>query len=465
MYDKIELNWKLKISNNLNILKKIIYFSKSFFVILFSILSGFILDYVINKILWRNIIIDWNLLLSIYNNLSYFQVIWILFLAYISYYLFSTILNIKFNSVLYKNINDNEISEYRIYNFLNWINKLWFFSKLNFYFSNIKKYFSSAIEKDYWKFKNFSVLKKKKLVIVFDEMDKFYDKISINNNDETDKVELLFNIIGTLKYMFFNKWTDIHFIFIFWKEIYDYFRINLNTDDDLFTNIFSNIIYHWISKNEEVIFKNPLEDLNKKVNIDLNSYLYINHLCNLRHLNNKIENYYNIKEIINYKIPKKEDIEYVYNIFYNFIYLIIEYYLDKNFTYNSLIFYKRYIESNSGMFKNTFLNNVIKVSDNKINSIEILLKKDLSYRDYMINKLLKVKNYIIDQKWGYVDINETLQYFENWDKWLDNLYKEWYEDFKILLKFYIINIYIENSKSSNRKDLKIDNKNLYINLK
>lgn len=213
-----------------------------------------------------------------------------LFIAFIlivlNFLVFRTIFNANFKARLERTLYNDEIAEYKLTenirefskNLVNiWYKILWyeinlkyllaFFSYLiilfllyKLYISwffilfsitifiisvwslyNLLTYFSNNIIRILCFIKEKAKWKKRKLVIVIDELDKLLDLDKWIGKGNMDMVDI-FDLLWKLKTLFFDNTWAIFFV-VTNKDAYNYYLENKHIEDDLVSNIFNKVLY------------------------------------------------------------------------------------------------------------------------------------------------------------------------------------------------------------------------------
>lgn len=167
-----------------------------------------------------------------------------LFIAFIliilNFLVFRTIFNAHFKARLERTLYNEEIAEYKLTE-----NIKTFHNKRSF-FHGFKKIFSlSEYQKVFWKIISFLkgvfFWKKRKLVIVIDELDKLLDLDKWIGKGNMDMVDI-FDLLWKLKTLFFDNTWAIFFV-VTNKDAYNYYLENKHSEDDLVSNIFNKVLY------------------------------------------------------------------------------------------------------------------------------------------------------------------------------------------------------------------------------
>ncbi len=422
----------------------------------------------INYILWKfNIEILW---ISFWIWSNAVQLFISLLLIVLSFLIFRTILNVHFNSKIERSLYNDDIAEYKLNeNIRSFSIKKWLID----YFVYIKITFTSVYKNlfhfYFWK-RNFKIIlfwiiifvlviilelifkiitiwicvlyfvwkyiynnywnnKKRKFVIIIDELDKLLDfeKASWKHNLN---IKDIFDILWKLKTLFFDNTWAVFFV-VTNKDAYDYFLEHRHAEDDLISNIFNKVVYLPMNRKENFQFNNTFkievwtdkENKEKKEEIEngFMDWLYYKSHWNWRKANFILNQNLESRDII----FNKKEVDYEMK-FYNFMNILYD-----MFFYKTNNKFKKYIKPtwclslcvkhliiNKDSDYNDILSELIKwisEDDNKLiyDKINILKDKYLSnesnftkysyvfssvdkisweeaYRDYIFNNILNV---------------------------------------------------------------------------
>ena len=376
----------------------------------------------INYLLWQfNIKILW---ISFWVWLDTIQLVVSLLLILLSFFIFRTILNFHFNSKIQRSLYNDDIAEYNLNeNIFNFSYKKWLIDYLEYIKIIFKSFYKNLFNFYFWK-SNFKIIlfwiilllliftwelvfkiiivwilsiyfvwkniynkywnsKKRKFVIIIDELDKLLDfeKAFWKNNLN---IKDIFDILWKLKTLFFDNTWAVFFV-VTNKDAYDYFLEHRHAEDDLISNIFNKVVYLPMNRKEnfqlnntfkiEMLTDNKENEENEEKFMD---WLYYKSHWNWRKANFILNQNLESKEII----FKKKEIDYEMK-FYNFMNILYD-----MFFYKTNDEFKKYIKPKWCL--SLFVSNFI-------------INKESVYKD-IISKLIKwisQKN----NKWIYEKID------------------------------------------------------------
>jgi len=219
--------------------------------------------------------------------------------------------------------------------------------------------------------KDFTKNKKRKLVIVIDELDKLLD-LDKKNDGSNVSMKDIFDLLWKLKTLFFDNQWAVFFV-VTNKDAYDYYLENRYSEDDLISNIFNKVLYLPMTKKENFNLNRTfeIEWIEKNKSEYMNQWLYYKSHWNWRKANFILNQRISWKEII---IDKKE-VEYDKK-FYKFMDILYDMFFDETG--------KKFLEYTKKDEKfYYFVENYL----NKKNSLSTEVFNPLSY-SVIINKLL-----------------------------------------------------------------------------
>ena len=344
-------------------------------------------DFLIFVITTVFIIYGWNIEIIKDNNLLQ----WILVILWFIWFKLSLwFIHKKSNSTIIKNLYTDEIAEFRLT-------------------ENIKKFTT-------WK------NKKRKLVIIIDELDKLLD-LEIDNSWNTASIKDIFDVLWKLKTLFFDNTWAIFFV-VTNKDAYNYYLENKHCEDDLISNIFNKVLYLPMSKKENFNINRTFEiewideknkDKNdKRKNQYFNDWIYYKSHWNWRKANFILNQESDKNEI---KL-NKNDIEYEMNFYkfmdelYNLFNLSDKEKFDKNFIPDTPF----YEFINTFILDKEFSLDFFNIEKNNYNDdYQWIISKTLcSLKKLSINSpdnKVEIKNKLLELTEKYIDLENSFNTF------------------------------------------------------